>query len=123
MRPIVLLRFATRPYPAGGVSRILRLTSIAELPLLLNVLRGDLGIIGPPPIPAGNLDDAPEMPVRPGLGSWVRLARWGAINLPIAEAELRDRNRSLPKDIHLLFLSLRAVFQGRFDDTPPDGFF
>ena len=58
------------------VGRMLRRTSIDELPQLLNVLRGDMSLVGPRPLPLEEHARIPEwasarIGVRPGLtGLW-----------------------------------------------------
>ncbi len=71
--PIHLL---TIDSPSDRVQRFLRLTGIGRLPMLINVLRGDLSLIGPRPLAPEEI--APEdraflkrQNVRPGLvGPW-----------------------------------------------------
>ena len=61
------------------LGRVLRATSLDELPQLLNVLRGEMSLVGPRPVTRDELDrfyapfggEAAYLPVRPGLtGPW-----------------------------------------------------
>ena len=59
------------------IGRFLRATSLDELPQLINVLRGDMAIVGPRPVTASELDSfygaaaAHYLMVRPGItGLW-----------------------------------------------------
>jgi lipopolysaccharide/colanic/teichoic acid biosynthesis glycosyltransferase len=84
-RPIELLKFRTmRPLRPGEtipendgdritrVGRILRSTSLDELPTLVNVIRGDLSLVGPRPLPIRYVERYDEiqlqrLDVRPGI--------------------------------------------------------
>ena len=57
------------------VGRFIRLTSIDELPQLINVLKGDMSLIGPRPLavvylPYYNEDEKHRHDVRPGITGW-----------------------------------------------------
>lgn len=57
------------------VGRFLRATSLDELPQFLNVLKGDLSVIGPRPVTEGELawfgeDRGELLSVRPGITGW-----------------------------------------------------
>ena len=69
-----LLSDAERLTPFG---RWLRSTSLDELPELWNVLRGDMSLVGPRPLPVAyrdrfTLNEARRMEVRPGLTGWAQ---------------------------------------------------
>lgn len=90
-RPFELLKFRTmrglRPgetIPESDASRItrvgalLRSTSIDELPSVFNVLRGDMALVGPRPLPVRYVErytseQARRLEVRPGITGWAQV--------------------------------------------------
>jgi lipopolysaccharide/colanic/teichoic acid biosynthesis glycosyltransferase len=118
-----MLAFATDHGRGGSQStldRMLGETRLAQLPVLVNLLRGDMSIIGPPPLPAAlykvNTPRYPWLAVRPGIASWETLVRWGRTELSLEEAHLRDRQRSVKKDLALLARSVVLLGAVRDDD-------
>jgi lipopolysaccharide/colanic/teichoic acid biosynthesis glycosyltransferase len=104
-KKIYLLSFRLRDRDDRGftaIGRWMYRTGLAELPVLVNVVRGEVAFIGPPALrPIGVKMNRPRSPVRPGLISWQRMARVGYIDIGISEARDRDERRSLRRDLAL----------------------
>ncbi|MBS1863411.1 MAG: sugar transferase [Actinobacteria bacterium] len=102
------------------VGRLIRRTSIDELPQLFNVLRGDMSLVGPRPIifrEAEALEDwhLRRAELRPGLtGPW---QIYGRSQSPFQEMVRFDYQYvagwSLARDIEILLATLPAVLSGR----------
>ena len=114
-----LLKLANDPRETC-VGRILRRYSIDELPQLINVLRGDMSLVGPRPPIAAEVDhyDADlwlRLRVKPGMtGAW----QVGGRNaLTYAEMVALDidywRHWSLGSELRILVRTLPAVLGGR----------
>lgn len=108
------------------VGRILRKFSIDELPQLFNVLRGDMSLVGPRPLPLSdfeNLDATPEMlelmkirsKVKPGITGLWQVS--GRSNIGFNEMIWLDlyyvESYSLLFDLELLFATIPAVLFGK----------
>lgn len=107
------------------VGRVLRRTSLDELPNLINVLRGEMALVGPrPTIPAQVADYTPRQhrrhEVRPGITGWAQVQ--GRAGIPWEERIELDieyvDNRSLRLDLEILRRTvwLAATGQGLAPD-------
>lgn len=102
-----------------AAGRFLRRTSLDEIPNLLNVLRGEMAIVGPrPTIPAQVDDYTPHQhrrhEVRPGLTGWAQVQ--GRAGIPWEErieldVEYVDR-RSPALDLRILARTLGLLATG-----------
>jgi lipopolysaccharide/colanic/teichoic acid biosynthesis glycosyltransferase len=101
------------------VGTFLRKTSLDELPQLVNVLRGEMSLIGPRPYFPDELLDRPEaaeiLSVRPGItGLWQvngRSDRTFEERIGFDLDYVRGRGASL--DVRILAATIVAVFTGR----------
>lgn len=101
------------------VGKIIRKTSIDELPQLVNVLKGEMSVVGPRPIIQKELDRYGEykdayLSVLPGLtGMW---QAYGRNNLTFAERIQMDvhyvRERSMKLDLTILCQTIKTVLVG-----------
>jgi lipopolysaccharide/colanic/teichoic acid biosynthesis glycosyltransferase len=96
--------------------RMLRSTSLDELPELLNVLKGDMSLVGPRPLlmeylPLYSKDQCRRHYVRPGVTGWAQINGRNAISWD--EKFKFDvwyvKHRSLLLDIKILALTVKKV--------------
>lgn len=102
------------------VGWILRKTSLDELPQLVNVLKGEMSLVGPRPLPmyevaAHRAWHRERLAALPGItGLW---QVQGRCQVPFEEQIRMDieyvRNQSLWLDLKILFLTIPAVLSGR----------
>jgi len=96
--------------------RLLRSTSLDELPELWNVLTGDMSLVGPRPLlmdylPLYSAEQARRHDVRPGLTGWAQVNGRNAISwdekfrLDVWYVD----NRSMWLDLMILWLTFRKV--------------
>ena len=97
--------------------RILRSTSLDELPELINILKGDMSIVGPRPLLVKYLDRySPEQRqrhnVRPGLTGFAQVNGRNAITWEekFALDVSYVRSISLIQDIKIILATVKAVF-------------
>jgi exopolysaccharide biosynthesis polyprenyl glycosylphosphotransferase len=102
------------------VGRLLRRTSIDELPQLVNVLRGEMSIVGPRPEQLDLVERyAPEhqfrLQVKPGITGPMQVYGRGELTFDERLAVEREyvENLSLTRDIRILLMTLPAVLGKR----------
>ncbi|MGI9119026.1 MAG: sugar transferase [Acidimicrobiales bacterium] len=131
-RPFELVKFRTmrhaRPHEEGfafdgdrltSLGRLLRSTSIDELPSLWNVVTGDLSLVGPRPLPVLYLpryspDQARRHEVKPGITGWAQVN--GRNRLSWREKFELDvwyvEHRCLLLDLRILAMTVGKVLSG-----------
>ncbi len=102
------------------VGRLIRRTSLDELPQFYNVLRGEMSLVGPRPAIPSEVEHYEDwhrkrMLVKPGLtGLWQVMGR---SELPFEEMVMLDvfyiENWSLPMDLKILLRTVPSVLSGR----------
>ena len=108
------------------VGKFVRSTSIDELPQLINVLKGDMALIGPRPLlpqylPLYNKEQARRHEVRPGITGWAQVNGRNAISW-VRKFELDVwyvDHCSFFLDLKIFFLTIKKVFvpEGISSDT------
>ena len=99
------------------LGRVLRATSLDELPGLINVLKGDMSLVGPRPLLMAYLElytpeQARRHEVRPGITGWAQVNGRNAISweekfkLDVWYVD----NQSFWLDIKILLLTVKKVF-------------
>ncbi len=102
------------------IGRFLRKTSIDELPQLLNVLRGEMSLVGPRPAPLHHLDlydkkHRDRLNMKPGITGWAQVN--GRLSLYWPERIKLDlwyvENYSFWLDLKILFKTVVVVLSRR----------
>lgn len=98
------------------IGRFVRSTSIDELPQLINVLKGDMSLIGPRPLliqylPLYSPTQARRHEVRPGITGWAQCNGRNAISWQdkFALDVWYVDNVSLITDIKIIFITIKKV--------------
>lgn len=108
-----LLPDAVRLTPFG---HFLRATSLDELPELINILKGDMSMVGPRPLlmeylPLYNARQAKRHDVRPGLTGWAQINGRNALSWEDKfESDVwYVENRNFWLDLKIIFLTIKKV--------------
>jgi lipopolysaccharide/colanic/teichoic acid biosynthesis glycosyltransferase len=112
------------------VGRLLRRLSLDELPNLVNVLKGDMALVGPRPTIQEQVDRYTDrqrrrLEVRPGITGWAQIN--GRSSLPWPERIELDvwyvDNRSLRLDLRILARTARMLVTGHglYSEDPRQG--
>jgi lipopolysaccharide/colanic/teichoic acid biosynthesis glycosyltransferase len=137
-RPFVMTKFRTmtdRRGPDGellsdaerltALGRWLRRTSIDELPELLNVVHGDMSLVGPRPLlmeylPLYTAEQARRHEVRPGITGWAQVNGRNAVTWEekFALDVWYVDHRSFRLDLEILGKTVAQVFHGHGVSAP-----
>jgi O-antigen biosynthesis protein WbqP len=103
------------------IGKILRKTSLDELPQLFNILKGDMSFVGPRPA-LWNQEDLISLrdkynvnDIKPGLTGWAQVN--GRDELPIPIKVDYDKyyyeSQSLWLDMKIIFMTIKNIFHGK----------
>jgi exopolysaccharide biosynthesis polyprenyl glycosylphosphotransferase len=115
--PMFKLRRDPRVTPLG---RLLRRTSLDELPQLLNVLRGEMSLVGPRPeqldlVARYTPEQRLRLEAKPGITGPMQVYGRGELSFEERLAVEREyiENLSLTRDLRILALTIGTVLSGR----------
>ena len=102
------------------LGRVLRATSVDELPQLWQIVRGEMSLVGPRPLPVAYLpryqgDEARRHEVRPGLTGWAQVHGRNAVDWDerLALDVWYVDHRSTALDLRILLRTLGQVVRRR----------
>jgi exopolysaccharide biosynthesis polyprenyl glycosylphosphotransferase len=103
-----------------GVGRVLRRYSLDELPQFWNVLKGEMSLVGPRPLPADQVAAhaellGPRQEVPAGITGWWQINGRSAVT-PDEAVQLDQfyiENWSLPLDLYIVLRTFGAILGGR----------
>jgi sugar transferase EpsL len=131
-KPFTLLKFRTMAAEGGGagessdaerltsLGKVLRRSSLDELPELINVLRGEMSLVGPRPLlmeylTLYNPEQARRHEVRPGITGWAQVN--GRNGIDWEEKFKLDvwyvDHRSFMLDLRILWITVGNVISAR----------
>ena len=122
-RPFELIKFRTMSNAVGPdearlgkFGRFLRTTSLDELPELLNIIKGEMSLVGPRPLlleylPLYSKEQARRHDVRPGLTGWAQVNGRNALSWEdkFALDVWYVDNQSLWLDLKILLMTILKV--------------
>ena len=103
-----------------GIGKLIRKTSLDEIPQLINVIKGDMSLVGPRPLlvdylPLYNTEQKRRHEIRPGITGWAQVNGRNAISWP--EKFQLDvwyvDHVSFMLDLKILFLTVKNVLLGK----------
>jgi exopolysaccharide biosynthesis polyprenyl glycosylphosphotransferase len=102
------------------VGRVLRRTSLDELPQFVNVLQGEMSLVGPRPeqielVERYTEDDRARLAVKPGMTGPMQVYGRGSLTFHERLSVEREyvENISIGRDLRLLALTIAPLFSGR----------
>jgi len=127
-RPILFRQRRAAPdaVRVTGFGRWLRASGLDELPQMVNVLRGDMSLVGPRPLPCEytplfSAADAERLMVRPGLFGLAQARGRNALPWALrlaCDAQYVRQGAGLTKDLKLIFACCALLLRGHGATMP-----
>lgn len=102
------------------VGKILRKTSLDELPQLINVLKGDMSFVGPRPSPLGNKETYPKeyfrkFDIRPGITGYNQaiLRNKSTMDQRIKNDLFYVEDLTIVLDVKIILLTVKSVIKSK----------